>query len=443
MENEALSKHFTPGDIIKFALPNTVMMVFLSLYVIVDGMFISRFVSELALSAVNMFYPIMSLVYAVGVMLGTGGNAVIACKMGMGQMDEAREDFSLLIFISVLGGLLFPLLCLPFFEGLLKILGTSPVQMPYCISYGGIMLVFAPIAMLQTVFQMYFATAGKPGLGMWLVVIGGILNVALDALFMGPMKMGVRGAAVATCIGNGVPAIAGLLYFAFNRKGSLYLVKFSFRKRTIAKTCSNGISELIANAAIAVTTFLFNLIFMHFWAENGVAAITIMSYYQFVFSSVFMGFGMGAAPIISYKYGSGDKEQLKSVIRFCLLFIIAASFGVYLLSRLSIGWSLRLFTNPGSPVYDIAMEGFGIYALQFLLLGLGLFSSGMFTALNNGIVSGIISFLRTFLFLVGSLLLLPAAFGKAGVWAAVPVAEALGLIVSVSFIIWGKKKYGY
>ncbi len=444
MDNNTLGKHFTAADLLKFALPNTIMMVFLSLYVIVDGMFISRYVGELALSSVNMVYPILSLQYAVGVMLGTGGSAVIACKMGMGAMQEAREDFTVLVLVSAVAGLAFTLICMPLMNPLLHILGVSAAQMPYCRIYGGIMLLFSPIVLLQTVFQMYFATAGKPGLGMWTVVIGGISNVVLDALFMGPMKMGVAGAAIATTIGNAVPAVAGIFYFLFNRKGSLYYVKIrKLRWGVLLKSCTNGSSEMISNAAIAVTTFLFNLIFMHFWAENGVAAITIMSYYQFVFSSIFMGFSMGIAPVVSYKYGSGDRQQLKSIVRFCLICIICASIAVYLISRLTIGSSLKLFTDVGSPVYNIAMEGFHIYALQFLLLGLSIFASGLFTALNNGLVSGIISFARTFLFLVGSLLLLPAWFGETGVWFAVPLAETLGIVVSAVFLLWGRKKYQY
>lgn len=427
----------------RFALPNMVMMVFMSLYTIVDGMFISRFVGELALSAVNMFYPVTSIQYAVGIMLGTGGSAIIAWKLGRKEIREAREDFTAITLVSLLAGVVVSAVCLPQLTPILHLLGTSPAQMPIAEIYAEVLLWFAPMLFLQVLYQAFFVTAGKPTLGMVVSISGGIANIVLDYLFMGPMHMGVWGAAIATGIGYSIPAVVGLLYFAVERSGTLHLVKFHLRPKTLLRACANGSSEMVSNAAMAVTTFLFNVIFMWFWAENGVAAITILSYFQFVFSAIFIGFSMGVAPIVSYKFGAKDQKQLKRIFRLGILFVAACSVGVYVLSRLTIRFTLAIFTDVGSPVYEIAMEGFAIYALQFLFMGTSIFASGFFTALNNGIVSAGISLSRTFLFLVGSLLLLPALWGKTGVWFAVPAAELLGLAVSIAFLLWGRKKYGY
>lgn len=443
MEHNPLAQKFTPSSILRFALPNMVMMVFMSLYTIVDGMFISRFEGELALSAINMFYPVTCLQYGIGIMLGTGGSAVIALKMGQGRSQEAKEDFTAITAVSLVIGVLSMVFGLLYLPPLLRLLGTSPAQMADCYIYARVLLWFSPMLFLQMLFQILFVTSGKPGLGLRLTVLGGLANIVLDYLLMGPLAIGIAGAAIATGIGYSVTAVAGLVYFGFYQKGTLHFVRFRLCLRTLLRVSANGSSEMVSNVATAVTTFLFNIIFMRYWAENGVAAITILSYFQFVFSAVFLGFSMGIAPIVSYKYGAGDEEQLKRIVRLGLLFVSACSLGVFLLSHLTIRRSLAIFTDAGSPVYTLAMEGFGIYSLQFLFMGISIFSSGLFTAFNNGVVSALISMSRTFLFLVGSLLLLPYFWGEAGVWFAVPVAEFLGLLVSACFLLWGRNKYQY
>ena len=442
-ENNALARQFTPASLLRFALPNIVMMVFFSLYIIVDGMFISRLVGTVALSAVNMAYPVTSIQLAVGIMLGSGGSAVVALKLGRGDQREAAEDFTCLVVTAALVGLLFTLFGIPYLRQILTWLGTSALQMPDCLVYTRILLWFAPVMFLQTVFQNYFVTAGKPGLGLVCTVIGGVLNMGLDWLFMGPMQMGVGGAAIATGIGYSVPALVGLVYFSVKRKESLHFVRFRVRFKMLLWTCANGSSEMVANAAIAVTTFLFNVIFMRYWAEEGVAAITIIQYFQFVFSAVFLGFSMGAAPVISFKYGAGDRRQLRFAVRFGLLFVLLCSVAEFLISVLTDSWALGLFTRSDGPVYRIALKGFPIFALSFLLMGFNIFASSLFTALSNGAVSAIISLARTFVFLVGSLLLLPRLLGEIGVWLAVPAAEFLGLLVSVGFLLAGRSRYGY
>ncbi len=443
MENNALARSFTRTSLLRFAMPNIIMMVFLSLYTIIDGIFISRFVGELALSATNMFYPVTSIQLALSIMLGTGGSALIVMTMGQGDPATARGQFTFITVVSLLLGMFISILCLSHLERILTLLGTSSAQMAYAQSYAKYLLYFSPMLFLQGVFQIFFSSAGKPVLGLVAIMAGGVTNMVLDFLLMGPLQLGVVGAALATGIGYSVPTIIGVIYFSCNRKGSLYFTKFHLDPKFLMRCCSNGSSEMVSNVATAVSTFLFNIIFMKFWAEDGVAAITILSYFQFVFSAVFMGFSMGVAPVISYKYGAKDKEQLQRICRFSAVFILGCSVGIYLLSRLVIGDVLVIFTDRGSPVYDLAISGFGIYALQFLFMGFSIFASSMFTALGNGLVSALISISRTFLFLVICLLLFPVLWGETGVWLAVPAAELLGILISISFFTWGRKTYGY
>ena len=443
MTHNPLENTFTTSKLLKFALPNLIMMVFLSLYTIVDGIFISRYVGTLALSAVNMSYPINSLELAIGIMLGTGGSAVIAKTLGEGDKQTAKEDFTCIVVVSIIISLFFAVFGIIFIDEILTFLGTSQAQFAYCKTYTTILLTFAPALFLQCIFQILFVTAGKPMLGLISTVAGGLGNMILDYIFMGHMGMGVEGAAIATVISYFIPAITGIIFFFFNRNGSLFFVPFKFKLKMLAKVCGNGSSEMVTNLATSITTLLFNILFMRFWQEDGVAAITIVIYLQFVFSAAYMGFSIGVAPIISYKYGAMNTTQLKNIIKDCIRFIIFASITGYILSMIIIKPALSIFTNVDSRVYLIALEGFPIYAISFLLMGISIFASAMFTAFSNGIVSAIISFGRTFVFLVCGLLILPEVLSSIGIWIAVPFAEGLGLVVSIFYLIWGRKKYLY
>ena len=442
-QNNALAREFHTVSLIKFALPNIGMMIFLSLYTIVDGMFISRLVGTTALSAINMSFPLNSLQMAIGIMLGTGGSAIIARRQGEGRADEARQNFTMLVTVAALVGLCFAVLGNIFLDPILRVLGTSELQWADCRIYTLIQLAFAPMLFLQTSFQTLFVTAGKPGLGLLTSVGGGITNMVLDWLFIGPMNMGVAGAAIATCLGYCVPSVIGLVYFFRNRNGSLFFVPFKFDGATLAAACGNGSSEMVSNIANAVTTFMFNMLFLRYRGEDGVAAITIAMYFQFVFTAVYFGFSMGVAPVISYKFGERNISQLGRIFRICMTFVLACSLGAYLLSWVTLEPALTLFTPRGSGVYEIAMSGFPIYAVSFLLMGTSIFASSLFTALSDGLVSAIISFSRTLVFLAAMLLLLPLILEELGIWLAVPVAEGLGVMVSVYFLLKGRKKYQY
>lgn len=443
MDQNALARQFTAVSLLRFAMPNIAMMVFLSLYTIVDGMFISRFVGTLALSAINMSYPLTCLELAGGIMLSTGGSAVIARELGEGKTETARQDFTCVTAVCLACGAAFAAAGVLFLDPILHLLGTSTAQFALCREYTRILLIFAPAYFLQTAFQVLFVTAGRPGLGLGMTVAGGVTNILLDGLFMGPLGWGIRGAAVATVIGYCIPTVGGMVFFFRNRSGSLYFTPFRPRWRMLLQTCGNGASEMVSNIANAVTTFLFNLIFLQYWGEDGVASITIVLYFQFVLTAAFFGFSMGVAPVISYKYGARDTDQLKRIVRFCLRFMAVCSLTAYGVARLTIGFCLSAFTDPASPVFAITMEGFPLFAVSFLLMGISTFASALFTALSNGTVSAVISFARTFLFLVGMLLLLPRLLGETGVWLAVPAAELLGLIVAMGCLLWGRNKYQY
>ena len=437
----SLDKQFTFASLIRFAIPNIIMMVFLSLYTIVDGIFISRFVGTTALSAINMSYPLNCLEMALGIMLATGSSAIIARRMGEGKEQLAKENFTLVVTISLAVGIVFCVLSIAFMTPILHVLGVSEGQFDYCLTYTRILMMFAPIYFLYTAFQTLFITAGKPHLGLATTIIAGLTNMGLDYFFIVTCDMGIAGAALATGIGYCIPAFTGLLYFSVNKKGTLRFVPFHWDGPMVKNTCLNGSSEMVTNLATAVTTFLFNYIFMKYYLEDGVASITIVLYFQFVYTAIYFGFSMGVAPVISFKYGRGDKKQLRSVIRNSLTFIMVCSVAAYVISLFTIGPALGIFTDTGSNVYNITEAGFPIFAISFLFNGIGILASAVFTALSNGMASAIISFARTFLFLAGSIILLPIIFGAAGIWWAVPVAELAGLIVSVVLAVKNKERY--
>lgn len=443
MNNNALAVKFHFSSLVKFAFPNIIMMIFLSLYTIVDGIFISRYVGTLALSAVNMAFPVNCLEMAAGIMLATGGSAIIARRQGEGEEKKAREDFSFLVAVLAMSGVVFAIAGNLFIDEILHLLGTSEAQYELCRTYTLILISFGPAFFLQTGFQTLFVTAGRPGLGLFVTVLGGVTNMVLDYVFVAICGLGVSGAALATAAGYLIPAVTGLIYFACDRKGALYFVRLKMDMRMLGKACFNGSSEMVTNIANAVTTFLFNMLFLRFYGEDGVAAITIVMYFQFVFTAVYFGFSTGVSPIISFKYGADDREQLGKIFRYCMIFISVCSVASWLLSLAVIRPALGIFTEQGSRVYELALEGFGIYALSFLLMGVSIFASSMFTAFSDGVVSAIISFARTFVFLVGMLLILPAALGGKGIWLAVPAAELLGILVAVWYLVRKRKLYHY
>lgn len=418
-------------------------MVFMSLYTMVDGVFVSRFAGTAALSAVNIVYPMVSVVVAVGVMLATGGSAIIAKRMGEGKPEQARQNFSYLILAGVLIAVGMAALALVFLKPLLHLLGARGALFELCYAYALPLVFFIPSGILQMLFQTLLVTAGRPMLGLTVTVLGGVANIVLDYLFIVPLQMGIAGAAIATGIGFSIPAVFGLLYFALRRSGPLCFVRPKGGGKMLLRCCANGSSEMVTNMSTAVTTFLFNLLMMRYAGEDGVASITIVLYTQYLMTAVYMGYATGTAPVFSFHHGSRNGEQLRRLFRISMGFIALCSVATFALALVFAKQVVVIFTPAGSPVFEMALYGFRLFSGSFLFAGVGIFASAMFTAFSDGKVSAAISFLRTFAFIVLALLLLPLAMGLDGVWLAVPLAEVLGFGVSLFFLYRKKKRYCY
>ena len=441
MQND-ISKEFTLSSLIKFTLPTMVMLVFVATYTIVDGIFVSRYVGTTALSAMNIVFPLINILIGLGVMLGTGGSAIIGRRLGEGNEDEARSAFTLITAFAIVTGLIISILCLIFIRPLSLFLGADENLLPYCVKYGSVMMAFYTLSVVQTLFQTLFVTAGKPNLGLWLNVGAGIANIIFDYIFIVLLDMGVVGAAWGTVSGFVVGGVPALFYFAKPRT-VLYFVKPKWNGITIAHTLLNGSSEMVTSGAMAVTTFLFNLSMMKLLGEDGVAAITIVLYAQFLFTSAYLGFAGGAAPVFSYNYGNRNIPQLQRLFKMCLGIILVSSIVCFGFSYLAAVPTISIFTSPETNTYAITLHGYKIFVWNFLFAGINIFASSFFTALSNGKVSAMISFLRTFVFVAGSILLLPKFLGINGIWLAIPVAEAITVLVAVFFLALNRKYYHY
>ena len=437
-----LDQDFTLGGLLFFALPTTIMMLVTSLYTIVDGVLTSRLVGENALAAINIAYPAISVMLAVGIMLGTGGSAVVGHRMGAGDMEGARRTFGFLALTAVCTGGVFTLAGCLGAEQLARLLGASDVLMADTVTYLRIQLMFAPMAMLQLLFESFFVTAGRPGLGLGLTVAAGVTNGVLDWLYMGPLEMGIAGAAIATVTGYCIPAVCGVTFFLL-RKHGLRFGKPELQWRLLGRACFNGSSEMVTNLSTAVTTFFFNAIMLELLGEPGVAAITIVLYAQFLLIALFLGFSMGVAPVFSFNHGAERYDRLRAVFAHCARFILLGALAIFAAAQLLAPVIVGVFSSAGTQVYDLALGGFRLFAPAFLFAGVNIFASALFTALGDGKRSALISFARTFGFLMAGLLLLPRLLGVPGVWLAVPAAEVLSCVLS-GLLLWRNRgMYGW
>lgn len=432
MLSNSIAQKFTPLTLIRFALPSMVMMIFMSCYTIVDGIFISRFVGSHGLSAVNLVYPVINILFAVGIMLATGGSAFVATELGEGRPKDAQKHFSLLVFTSVLASVILLIVTLLFIDPISLALGADQALLPYCRAYLGVTILFGPACMLQTMFQSFFVTAGKPHYGLILTITAGIANAVLDYVFMGVLGFGVEGAALATGLGQAVPAVFGLFYFGFS-KNSLRFRRFRAEAKVLVQSCLNGSSEMVSNLSNAVVTYMFNIVMMRLAGADGVASITILLYAQFLFNSLYLGFSMGVAPVISFQHGAGKKDELKNTYRISKLFTLGSAVGITVLSLFMADFVAKIFVEPGTAVYELTRQGFRIFAFSFLFSGYNIYSSALFTALSDGKTSAILSFSRTFVFILLSLLLLPAVLGVTGAWLAIPLAEFVTVFLSMFY----------
>jgi len=440
--DNALSQDFSAISLLRFAFPTIAMMIFTGLYTIVDTIFVSRFVNTNALSSINIVCPIINITVGLAAMLATGGSAIIARKMGKGNIREAKENFTLIVCAGIVTGLLISLAGLLFLEPVIRGLGASDLLYPYCRDYITILLMFAPANVMQCLYVNLFVTAGKPQLGFWLSVLAGLTNIVLDYVFIVPMQMGISGAAIATSIGYMIPTIAGTCFFA-KSKGSLSFIRPKFDIKVIGESCFNGASEMVGQLSTAITTFLFNITMMKLLGEDGVAAVTIIIYSQFLLITMYIGFSMGVAPVISYNYGSRNHVRLKRIFRICIGFILLCSVTLFAVSIPGGQYISRIFAGQEANVFEITRYGFSIFSFSFLFCGFNIFASAMFTALSNGKISAIISFLRTLVFITAGLLVLPVFLNVTGIWLAVPLAELLALIVSAALILRYRTHYQY
>ena len=421
--------------LILFALPTIFSSIFANLYSTVDGIFVARYVDTDALSAINITLPMVYLASALGMMFGSGGNALVAKKIGEGRQQEAREDFSLLMAVAFAFSVVLAILSFVFLDPLCRFLGSDEALLHYCREYMIPALISLPFAVFGMVFQLSFITVGKAGLGAFLSVLGGVLNIVLDWLFMGVFGWGLTGAAVATSIGYATPSVVGTIFFCTSRKQVLHVVRPRWRGKTIVDSCVNGSSEMVSMLAFSVIAILFNRILMRLGGSDGVASLTIIWYAQGLFGGLFRGYINGISPVVSYNLGRGDKARLSKLFRISVLTLFAASAAVTAASYLLGGAVVSFFAKGNDHVAAIALHGFRIVASSFAMLAFNVFASGWFTALNDGKTSAILSFCRTILFMVLPVLVLPRFLEMDGVWLSITVGEVLSLAMSIFYFV--------
>lgn len=441
--NLSLSEHFTYGKLLKFTFPSMIMMILSSIYGVVDGVFISNFIGAEAFAAVNLIMPFLMIFGAVGFMLGTGGSALVAFTLGTGNERKAKEIFSLLIYVLIGIGIVFTILGEIFLVPIANLLGADQSMLPYCIQYGRIILIALIPFMLRNIFQSLLVTAERPNLGLYVTILAGVANVILDALFIAVFQLGVPGAAAATALSQSIGGIVPLVYFILPNSSRLHLGRTHMDLRAIVKACTNGASEFMTNISMSVVNMLYNWQLMRLLGTNGVAAYGVIMYVTFIFASIFIGYSMGSAPITGYHYGAGNKDELKSLLRKSLKIIIVMGIVLTGLAELLARPLSMIFVSYDTELLSMTIFAFSVYSLSFLVSGINMYASSFFTALNDGFTSAFISFCRTLVFQIFSVILLPVLIGPDGIWYAVLVAEILSLVVSVFFLLRNGGKYGY
>ncbi len=439
----ALNEHFTIKKILKAVVAPIFMMIFTSVYSIVDGVFVSNFVNKTAFAALNLVFPVIMIIGALGFMMGTGGSALVAKTLGEGDEEKANKIFSGVVYSTFILGAVVSLITVFFVKDISILLGATEEMLPYCTIYGQIIIAAEAAFMLQNLFQTFFIVAEKPGLGFLITAIAGVTNIILDAAFIVGAKMGLAGAAYATIIGQIVGAVIPVIYFFTKKNCRLHLGKATFSPKILFKTVTNGSSELLSNIAASIVSMLYNIQLLKFAGENGVSAYGIIMYTSFIFAAVFIGYAIGVAPIISYNYGAKNDAELKNVYKKSM---ILNSVTGLIMAALSIALSrvlASIFVSYDAELLQMTTTAMRIYSVSFAFMGVNIFISAFFTALNNGLISAAVSFARTLIFQTGSVLLLPKALGLNGIWGAIIVAEGLALALGIIFLITNRKKYNY
>ena len=438
-----LSDHFSYSKLIKFTLPTIAMMIFTSIYGVVDGVFVSNCVGSDAFAAVNLIMPIIMILGSVGFMIGTGGSAIVSKTLGEGKKEKANEYFSMLVYLCVVSGVILSVLGIIFTGPIAVLLGAKGSIAKDCVTYGRTVFFMLTGLFLQNAFQSFLVVAEKPKLGLFVTLLAGFTNMFLDFLFVYVLRFGVFGAALATGISQFVGSVIPIIYFAGGKNNVLKLTKCRFNKDIIIKTCINGSSEMVTNMSMSLVNILYNMQLMKYIGTNGVVAYGIIMYVGFIFVGTYMGYAVGSAPVISYHYGAGNKDELKNLFKRSLTIIIVSSVVMTLIAEIIAGYLAGIFVSYDNNLLELTTEAIRIYAVSYLISGVNIFASSFFTALNNGVVSAVISFMRMFVFQIVMILLLPVVLGISGIWTAVIAAEVLSVVISVMFLVKNRKKYSY
>lgn len=438
-----LSDHFTFKRLLRFTLPSIIMMIFTSIYGVVDGFFVSNYVGKTPFAAVNFIMPFLMILGSVGFMFGTGGSALISKTMGEGDNHRAKSLFSLFIYVAVACGIVIAVLGIIFIRPIADFLGAEGRMLEDCVTYGRVILIALPAYILQYEFQSFFATAGKPQLGLAVTVAAGVTNIVLDALFVAVFQFGLVGAAAATAISQCVGGIVPLIYFGRPNSSLLKLIKSKFDGKALLKACTNGSSELMSNISMSIVSMLYNVQLMKYAGEDGVAAYGVLMYVNMIFLAAFIGYSVGTAPVIGYHYGAGNQSELKSLLKKSIVVI-----GIFSITMLIAAESLAkplalIFVAYDKALLDLTLHGFVIFSFSFLFAGMAIFGSSFFTALNNGLISALISFLRTLVFQIAAVMIFPLIWEIDGIWISIVAAELMAAIVTTLFLVGMRKKYHY
>lgn len=439
----ALSEHFDYKKLFRFTLPSIAMMIFTSIYGVVDGLFVSNIVGKAEFTAVNFIMPVLVITGSVGFMFGAGGSALVSKTLGEGKREKANSLFSLLVYVSAGLGVALAIAGYALMPVIAKALGADGELLENCVLYGRIVVLAMPIFMLQMEFQSLFITAEKPKLGLAVTVASGVLNMILDALFMWVFNWGIAGAALATALSQAVGGLVPVIYFLRPNTSLLRLGKAEFDLRAIGKACSNGSSELVSQASMSIVSMLYNSQLMNYVGDDGVAAYGVMMYVNMIFLAIFIGYSVGTAPVIGYHFGAKNTDELKCLRQKSFVIIGVSSAVMFAASQLLAAPLSSIFVGYDKELFDLTVHGFRIFSCMFLFAGVSIFGSSMFTALNNGLISALISFLRTLVFQIAAVLLLPILLKVDGIWASVVVAELMSFVITIIFIYAKKRKYNY
>lgn len=438
-----LSDHFSYKKLLRFTLPSIIMMIFTSVYGVVDGFFVSNFVGKTPFAAVNFIMPFLMILGAIGFMFGTGGGALIAITLGEGDRARAQRLFSLFVYVSAACAVVIAVLGILFLRPIASLLGAEGQMLEDCVTYGRIILIALPAYILQFEFQSFFITAEKPQIGLWVTVAAGVTNMVLDALFIAVFHWGLVGAAAATALSQAVGGIVPLFYFARPNNSLLRLTKTGFDGSALLRACVNGSSELMSNISMSLVGMLYNVQLMKYAGEDGVAAYGVLMYVNMIFLAMFIGYATGSAPVVGYHYGAQNHGELKGLLKKSLVIIGIFSVAMLGLSEVLARPLSVMFVGYDEGLLSLTLRGFLVYSFSFLFAGIAIWGSSFFTALGNGLVSALISFLRTLVFQIAAVIIFPLIWELDGIWISIVAAELMAAVVTVLFLAGMRKKYRY